>query len=91
MLVRGDEPGGEPVVTTHPAADGRALGNPTGGAGVDRHVTAWTADATFGEVALAELLATSRLDGLVDYRAARMVEGAQELAGYAPRAEGNTE
>ena len=91
VLVRGDEPGGEPVVTTHPAAQGRALGNPTGGASVDRHVTSWAADASFGEVALAELFATSRLDGLVDYRAARVVEGAQELTGYAPRADGNTE
>jgi len=91
VLARGDEPGGEPMVTTHPAQDGRALGSPTGGAGVDRHVTTWAADASFGEVVLAELLATSHLDGLVDYRAARLVEGTQELIGYAPRAEGNTE
>jgi len=90
VLVRGDEPGGEPVVTTHPAQDGRGLGNPTGGAGVDRHVTSWAAEASFGEVVLAELPAPSRLDGLVDYRAARMVEGTQELVGYLPRAEGNT-
>jgi hypothetical protein len=91
VLVRGDLPGGEPVVTTYPAQDGRSLGNPTGGAAVDRHVTSWAGEASFGEIVLAELLATSRLGGLVDYRAARVVEGTQELIGYAPRAEGNTE
>lgn len=91
VLVRGDEPGGQPVVTTFPASHGRALGSPAGGATADRHVTSWTADALVAEVVLAELLAASRLDGLVDYRAARVVEGAQELTGYAPRVEGNTE
>lgn len=91
VLTRGAEPGGEPVVTVWPAAQGRALGKPKGGATADRHVTSWTSDASLGEVVLAELLAGAKLDAIVDYRAARMTEGVQELTGYVPRPEANTE
>jgi hypothetical protein len=91
VLSRGDRPGGEAVVTTCPAGQGRSLGEPRGGATFDRHVTSWTAAAELREVVLAELLTTARLDGLVDYRAARIAEGVQELTGYVPRMEGNTE
>ena len=91
VLVRGEEPGGDAVVATHPAARGRSVGNPRGGATADSHVTSWTAGAALGEVVLAELLAVARLEGLVDYRAARIADGVQELVGYVPRVEGNTE
>ncbi|HEX7717072.1 MAG TPA: hypothetical protein VF416_07275 [Marmoricola sp.] len=91
VLVRGDAPGGPAVVSTHPAGQGRSLGNPRGGAGPGTHVTSWTAEASLGEVVLAELLVTAKLDGLVDYRAARLAEGVQELTGYVPRVEANTE
>jgi hypothetical protein len=91
VLARGEVPGGEAVVSTHPAAQGRSMGNPRGGATRDTHVTTWTAGAALGEVVLAELLAAAKLDGLVDYRAARVAEGVQELVGYVPRIEGNTE
>jgi hypothetical protein len=91
VLAHGAEPGDEAVVTTYPAARGRSLGNPKGGAARDRHVTSWTADAVLRDVVLAELLATAGLGGLVDYRAMRVAEGAYELLGYAPRLEGNTE
>lgn len=91
VLARGDAPGGDVVVSTHPAAQGRSMGNPRGGATADAHVTSWTAASVLGEVVLAELLVTAKLDGLVDYRAARIAEGVQELVGYVPRVEGNTE
>jgi len=91
VLARGREPGGDPVVRTFPAAQGRSLGRTAGGATFDRHVTSWSSDAELREVLLAELFATAKLDGLVDYRAARVMEGVQELTGYVPRVEGNTE
>ena len=91
VLSRGREPGRDPVVRTFPAAQGRSLGKTTGGASVDRHVTRWEEGAELREVVLVELLATAKLDGLVDYRAARMMEGVQEMTGYVPRVEGNTE
>lgn len=91
VLSRGDAPGAEPVARTFPAGQGRSLGEPRGGATMDLHVTSWEAPAQLREVVLAELLATAKLDGLVDYRAARLAEGFQELTGYVPRIEGNTE
>jgi len=91
VLSRGDVPGSEPLVRTFPAGQGRSLGNPRDGATMDRHVTSWEEPAQLREVVLAELLATARLDGLVDYRAARLAEGFQELTGYVPRIDGNTE
>ncbi|RNM14957.1 hypothetical protein [Nocardioides pocheonensis] len=91
VLSRGRTPGdGEPLVTTHPAARGRALGNPTGGATVDTHVTSWTPAAGLGDVVLAELLACARLDSLVDYRPSRIAEGVGELIDLVPRPEPNT-
>lgn len=90
-LCRGDLPGdGAPVVTTYPAARGRSLGNPKGGATLDTHVTSWSADASLGELVLAELLATCRLDRLVDYRPSRIAEGVGELIELLPRPEANT-
>jgi hypothetical protein len=91
VLAHGAEPGRDPVVTTYPAAQGRSLGNPRGGAAFDRHVTSWTADAVLRDVVLVELLATAKLDGLVDYRPARVAEGVQDLVGYVPRPDANTE
>ena len=92
VLARGERPGTAPtVVTTHPASQGRHLGNPRGGATADAHVTGWEPDANALEVALVELLAVSRMDGLVDYRPARIAEGFSELLGVAPRPDANTE
>jgi hypothetical protein len=92
VLARGEQPGTAPaVVTTYPASHGRHLGNPHGGATADRHVTHWEPDANALEVALVELLAVSRMDGLVDYRPARIAEGFGELLGVAPRPDANTE
>lgn len=92
VLARGDRPGIAPaVVTTFPASHGRHLGNPRGGATADTHVTGWEPDATGLEVALVELLAVSRMEGLVDYRPARIAEGFSELLGVAPRPDANTE
>lgn len=91
VLSSGRLPGeGPALVTTHPATRGRSLGNPTGGATVDTHVTSWAPHAALGDVVLAELLATARLDGLVDYRPARIAEGVGELLDLVPRPEGNT-
>ena len=91
VLSRGRTPGdGEPLATTHPAARGRALGNPTGGATVDTHVTSWTPAAGLGDVVLAELLVCARLDGLVDYRPSRIAAGVGELVDLVPRPEPNT-
>jgi hypothetical protein len=91
VLAPGAAPGSDPVVTTYPARQGRSWGEPRGGATFDRHVTSWTAGASLRELVLAELLATAKLDGLVDYRAARVVEGVQELVGHVPRPDANTE
>ena len=92
VLSPGRTPGeGPALVTTHPAARGRALANPTGGASVDSHVTSWVPEAGLGDVVLAELLATTRLDGLVDYRPSRIAEGVSELLDLAPRPEANTQ
>jgi hypothetical protein len=91
VLSPGRLPGDGPaLVTTHPAARGRSLANPTGGATVDTHVTSWAPQASLVDVALAELLATARLDGLVDYRPSRIAEGVGELLDLVPRPEGNT-
>ena len=91
VLSRGHAPGeGPALVTTHPAARGRSLGNPTGGATVDTHVTSWAPEAGPGDVVLAELLATARLDALVDYRPSRIAEGVSELIDLVPRPEANT-
>ena len=82
VLSRGHAPGeGPALVTTYPAARGRSLGNPTGGATVDTHVTSWAPEAGPGDVVLAELLATARLDALVDYRPSR---SSPSVAPYAP-------
>ena len=92
VLSRAEAPGAaEPLVTTHPAGHGRRLGNPQGGATLDTHVTDWQADASAAEVLLAELLAVARLDGLVDYRPARVASGFSDLLDLAPRAEANTD
>jgi hypothetical protein len=92
VLARGEWPGTTgALVTTYPASRGRHLGNPRGGATDDTHVTGWEPDATALEVALVELLAVSRLDGLVDYRPARIAEGVSELLGVAPRPDADTE
>lgn len=91
VLASGAMPGADPLVTTYPAAQGRSLGNPSGGATFDRHLTSWTAAASLRDVVLAELLATAKLDGLVDYRPARIAEGVQELVGHVPRPDANTE
>ena len=92
VLARGRTPGeGPTLVTTHPAARGRSLGNPTGGASIDTHVTSWAPEASLGDVVLAELLATTRLDSLVDYRPSRIAEGVSELLDLAPRPEANTQ
>ncbi|MGY2876647.1 hypothetical protein ACVW00_003837 [Marmoricola sp. URHA0025 HA25] len=92
VLSPGAQPGDGPaLVTTSPAAHGRSLGNPTGGATADTHVTSWEPVATALEVALVELLVVSRLDGLVDYRPARVAEGVSELLEVAPRPDANTE
>ena len=94
VLSRGRTPGdGEPLATTHPAARGRALGNPTGGATVDTHVTSWTPAAGLGDVVLAELLACARLDRLVDYRPQPDRGGGRraDRPGPAPRAQPGVE
>jgi hypothetical protein len=92
VLARGERPGAaSAVVTTYPASHGRHLGNPRGGATADTHVTTWDAGASALEVALVELLAVSRMDGLVDYRPARIAEGFSELLDVAPRPDANTE
>jgi hypothetical protein len=92
VLSRAEAPGAAaPLVTTYPAGHGRRLGNPQGGATWDAHVTDWHADASAAEVVLAELLAVARLDGLVDYRPARVAGGFSELLHLAPRAEANTD
>lgn len=91
VLSSGRLPGEAPaLVTTHPAGRGRALGNPTGGATVDTHLTSWSPEACVVDVVLAELLATARLDGLVDYRPSRIAEGVGELFDLVPRPEANT-
>lgn len=91
VLVSGDRPGADGGrVVTHPSARGRSLGNPTGGASADTHVTAWTADAAPAEVLLVELLATTWLGALVDHRMARVAAGAAELLAAAPRPDANT-
>jgi hypothetical protein len=92
VLARGNRPGqGAAVVGTHPAAQGRVLGNPKGGATTDTRVTSWEPAACVAEVGLAELLAMARLDALVDYRPARIADGISELLDVLPRSEGNTE
>lgn len=91
VLGRGSCPGGEPLVTTYPAVQGRSMGKASGGATSDRHVTSWLPTAGIADLVVAELFAAARLDGLVDYRAARLAGGVQELVGYVPRVEGNTE
>jgi hypothetical protein len=92
VLSAGRSPGDGPeLVVTHPAAQGRSLGNPTGGATVDTHVTSWSSEASLGDVVVAELLATVRLDRLVDYRPARIAEGVSELLDLVPRPEANTD
>jgi hypothetical protein len=91
VLCPGDVPGAAALVTTHPSAHGRSLGNPTGGATADTHVTRWTARARPVDVLLAELLASSWLGALVDYRPARIAGGFTELLGSAPRPDANTE
>jgi hypothetical protein len=91
VLSRGEEPGGPPLVETWPASHGRSLGSLRGGATVDTHVTCWGAEASAAEVALAELLAVSRLDRLVDYRPTRIASGFGELIDLLPRAEPGTE
>jgi hypothetical protein len=91
VLVPGDRPDADGArVVTHPAAQGRSLGNPTGGASVDTHVTTWTGDAAPAEVLLVELLATTWLGALVDHRMARVAAGAAELLASAPRPDANT-
>jgi hypothetical protein len=91
VLCPGEVPGSTPVVVTHPSAQGRSLGNPTGGATADTHLTTWTAEARPVDVLVVELLASTWLGSLVDYRAARVVEGVSELLGSAPRPDTNTE
>jgi hypothetical protein len=91
VLCPGELSGSTPVVVTHPSAQGRSLGNPTGGATADTHVTAWTAAARPVDVLVVELLASTWLGGIVDYRPARVAEGVSELLGSAPRPDANTE
>jgi hypothetical protein len=92
VLLRGSAPGeGPSLVTTHPSAQGRSLGNPKGGASADARVVTWTPDACAVDVLVAELCAMSRLHGLVDYRGARIAEGVSELLDVLPRADANVE
>lgn len=92
VLRRGEQPLDGPVlVTVWPSSQSRGLGNPSGGASETGHVTAWSADASPIEVLLAELFATARLDGMVDYRAARVADGLSELLEQAPHADPNAE
>ena len=91
VLCAGERPGSTPLVVTHPSAHGRALGNPTGGATGDTHVTSWSAEARPADVLLVELLASAWLGVLVDYRPTRVVEGFSELLGVLPRPDANTE
>ena len=91
VLSPGRLPGdGSALVTTYPSARGRSLGNPTGGASTDTHVTSWAPEASLVEVVLAELLTTAWLHGLVDYRPSRIAAGVGELIDLAPRPEANT-
>jgi hypothetical protein len=91
VLVPGGHPSGAaPRVVTHPSARGRSWGNPTGGASAETHVTTWTPDASAAEVLLVELLATTWLGAVVDYRAARIAGGFGELLASAPKPDANT-
>lgn len=91
VLGRGDTPSdAAPIVTTYPSARGRALGNPKGGATAETHVTSWAPGAAAAEVLLVELLASTWVGRVVDYRPTRIAEGVSELLGVAPRPDANT-